>query len=170
MNLSSNQRTGWPVPAKSSRHWQQDPTPPPPPAGPPPTMQHQHQQPPPPLPPQAQQQQHQQPQGIYINKFQFHEFFFLLSRFFSFSVMMWNVGDECLAKYWEDNKFYPVKVTAVSNKTAVVLFMEYGNHEEVLLSDMLPYPAQQQQHQRHPRGPTGFIPTTPGLPPAFPQS
>ena len=85
-------------------------------------------------------------------------------------VMMWNVGDECLAKYWEDNKFYPVKVTAVSNKTAVVLFMEYGNHEEVLLSDMLPYPAQQQQHQRHPRGPTGFIPTTPGLPPAFPQS
>jgi hypothetical protein len=52
----------------------------------------------------------------------------------------------------------------------VVLFMEYGNHEEVLLSDMLPYPAQHQQQQRHPRGPTGFIPTTPGLPPAFPQS
>ena len=58
--------------------------------------------------------------------------------------MMWNVGDECLAKYWEDNKFYPVKVTAVTNKTAVVLFIEYGNHEEVLLSDMLPFP---QQHQ-----------------------
>ena len=59
-------------------------------------------------------------------------------------VMMWNVGDECLAKYWEDNKFYPVKVTAVTNKTAVVLFIEYGNHEEVLLSDMLPFP---QKHQ-----------------------
>ena len=138
MNLSSNQRTGWPVPAKSSRHWQQDPTPPPPV----PPM-HQHQQPPPPLPPQAQQQQ---------------------------QVMMWNVGDECLAKYWEDNKFYPVKVTAVSNKTAVVLFIEYGNHEEVLLGDLLPFPQQHQQQQRHPRGPTGFIPTTPGLPPAFPQS
>ena len=83
MNLSSNQRTGWPVPAKSSRHWQQDPTPPPAPAGPPPTMQHQHQQPPPPLPPQA--QQHQQPQGIYINRFQFHEFFcFTFTIFFVF--------------------------------------------------------------------------------------
>jgi len=81
---------------------------------------------------------------------------------------MWRAGDQCLAKYWEDNKFYPVKVTAVSNKTAVVLFTEYGNHEEVLLSDMLPFP--QQQQQRGGRGPAGFIPTTPGLPPAFPQS
>ena len=80
---------------------------------------------------------------------------------------MWRAGDQCLAKYWEDNKFYPVKVTAVSNKTAVVLFTEYGNHEEVLLTDMLPFP---QQQQRGGRGPAGFIPTTPGLPPAFPQS
>lgn len=79
----------------------------------------------------------------------------------------WQPGDGCMAKYWEDNKFYPVKVTAVSSKTAVVLFTDYGNHEEVLLSDMLPFP-QQQRRQMHP--PAGYIPTTPGLPPAFPQS
>ena len=72
----------------------------------------------------------------------------------------WREGDGCLAKYWEDNKFYPVKVTAVSNKTAVVLFTDYGNHEEVLLSDLIPFPTSQRR----------FIPSTPGLPPAFPQS
>ena len=81
----------------------------------------------------------------------------------------WQPGDACLAKYWEDSKFYPVKVTAVSNKTAVVLFTDYGNHEEVLLSDMLPFPQQQRRQMQHPP-PAGYIPTTPGLPPAFPQS
>ena len=102
------------------------------------------------------------------------------------------MGDFCLAKYWEDNKFYPVKVTAVSNKTAVVLFTDYGNHEEVLLSDLLPFAnpnlaisggtgngnSQQINHpaqippQQAPRRPAAaaYIPTTPGLPPAFPQS
>jgi hypothetical protein len=45
----------------------------------------------------------------------------------------WRKGDECLARYWEDGKFYPVCVTALTEKTAVVLFKEYGNHEEVLL-------------------------------------
>ena len=107
------------------------------------------------------------------------------------------MGDFCLAKYWEDNKFYPVKVTAVSTKTAVVLFTDYGNHEEVLLSDLLPFAnpnlaisgggavtgkgnnSQQIQHhpaqippQQAPRRPAAaaYIPTTPGLPPAFPQS
>ena len=64
------------------------------------------QQPPPPMlqqppPPQQQQQQFQQ---------------------------QWKAGDQCLAKYWEDNKYYPVKVTAVSNKTAVVLFTGMFHH------------------------------------------
>ena len=89
-------------------------------------------------------------------------------------VANWQVGDSCLAKYWEDNKFYPVKVTAVSSKTAVVLFTDYGNHEEVLLSDLLPFPQrhhQQRQMPHHqPPPPTGYIPATAGLPPAFPQS
>jgi len=49
----------------------------------------------------------------------------------------WQPGDACLAKYWEDSKFYPVKVTAVSNKTAVVLFTDYGNHEEVTFRPLL---------------------------------
>jgi len=106
----------------------------------------------------------------------------------------WRVGDSCLAKYWEDNKFYPVKVTAVSNKTAVVLYTDFGNHEEVLLCDMLPFagnpagivnqqipitgnngiPGGPQSQQQAPRRPAAaaaaYIPTTPGLPPAFPQS
>ena len=82
----------------------------------------------------------------------------------------WQVGDGCLAKYWEDNKFYPVKVTAVSSKTAVVLFTDYGNHEEVLLSDLLPFPHRRPMPHHQPPPPTGYIPATAGLPPAFPQS
>ena len=49
----------------------------------------------------------------------------------------WRVADECLARYWEDGKFYPVSVTALTETTAVVLFKEYGNHEEVLLKDLV---------------------------------
>ena len=97
----------------------------------------------------------------------------------------WKEGDECLAKYWEDDKFYPVKVASLhpSGNTAVVLFKEYGNHEEVLLTDMLPYtlpnnsinaPASSNissgKSSLQPSSSSkGFIPTTPGLPPAFPQ-
>ena len=56
-----------------------------------------------------------------------------------------------------------VTITDVGESTAVVLFTEYGNHEEVLLSDMRPL----QQPQRSRPGP--HIPPTPGLPPAFRQ-
>jgi hypothetical protein len=55
-------------------------------------------------------------------------------------------------------------VTALTDSTAVVLFKDYGNHEEVLLSDLVPNVPPHAQ-----RG-IGFIPTTPGLPPAFPHS
>ena len=77
------------------------------------------------------------------------------------------MGDSCLAKYWEDNKFYPVEIKGLSKTTAVVLFLEYGNAEEVLLDDLRP----RGSHQRQQRGGGGqqFIPATPGLPPAFPQ-
>ncbi|KAL1021703.1 hypothetical protein UPYG_G00016840 [Umbra pygmaea] len=49
-------------------------------------------------------------------------------------------GDEVLALYWEDNKFYRAKVDAVhrSGSTAVVVFTEYGNCEEVLLHNIKP--------------------------------
>ena len=83
---------GWPVPAKSSNQGHWQDPVPPQMQQPPPPM---LQQPPPPQQQQQQQQQFQQ---------------------------QWKAGDQCLAKYWEDNKYYPVKVTAVSNKTAVVLF------------------------------------------------
>ncbi|XP_023309134.2 tudor domain-containing protein 3 [Lucilia cuprina] len=50
----------------------------------------------------------------------------------------WNIGDLCLAKYWDDGNYYDAKITAISDKTCVVLFLGYGNHEEVLKSDCLP--------------------------------
>jgi hypothetical protein len=56
-----------------------------------------------------------------------------------------------------------VKITDLGDKTAVVHFTEYGNHEEVLLTDLRPL---QQPHRSRP-GP--HIPPTPGLPPAFRQ-
>ena len=52
--------------------------------------------------------------------------------------MMWREGANCLAKYWEDGQFYHSVITALTANTAVVFFKEYGNHEEVLLSDLRP--------------------------------
>jgi len=43
----------------------------------------------------------------------------------------------CLAKYWEDEQHYPALVTALGPNTAVVMFTEYNNYEEVLLEDLL---------------------------------
>ncbi|XP_037655538.1 tudor domain-containing protein 3 isoform X2 [Choloepus didactylus] len=53
---------------------------------------------------------------------------------------MWKPGDECFALYWEDNKFYRAEVEALhsSGITAVVKFIDYGNYEEVLLSNIRP--------------------------------
>lgn len=72
----------------------------------------------------------------------------------------WKKGDQALAKYWEDERFYPVVVTALGPGTAVVLFTEYGNHEEVLVADLRPVKGGRQGRD---------IPPTPGLPPAFRQ-
>jgi hypothetical protein len=77
---------------------------------------------------------------------------------------VWKTGDQCLAKYWEDEQFYPVSVTGVTSTTAVVLFSEYGNFEEVLLSDLVPLPGTSGQGGKRGRS---NIPPTPGLPPAF---
>ncbi|KAI4464865.1 survival of motor neuron-related-splicing factor 30-related [Holotrichia oblita] len=54
------------------------------------------------------------------------------------STINWKVGDQCMAKYWEDNKFYRATVTALTNRTCVVQFNDYGNFEEVLQIDCLP--------------------------------
>lgn len=47
-------------------------------------------------------------------------------------------GQKVLAKYWEDSKFYRAVVHEVSanGNTCVVKFVDYGNHEEVLCSDV----------------------------------
>ncbi|XP_036401960.1 tudor domain-containing protein 3 [Megalops cyprinoides] len=52
----------------------------------------------------------------------------------------WKPGDHCLALYWEDNKFYRARIDAVhpSGSTAVVVFSDYGNCEEVLLYNIKP--------------------------------
>ncbi|XP_038113928.1 tudor domain-containing protein 3 [Culex quinquefasciatus] len=50
----------------------------------------------------------------------------------------WKIGDRCLAKYWEDGGFYNAEITAISESTFVVCFLEYGNYEEVLKTDCIP--------------------------------
>ncbi|XP_013185904.2 tudor domain-containing protein 3 [Amyelois transitella] len=60
----------------------------------------------------------------------------------------WKVGDRCLALYWEDNNFYEAEITGISANTVVVKFCAYGNHEEILKSNCLPFPSQ-------PSGPNG---------------
>uniref|UniRef100_A0A672LNB5 Survival of motor neuron-related-splicing factor 30 n=1 Tax=Sinocyclocheilus grahami TaxID=75366 RepID=A0A672LNB5_SINGR len=52
----------------------------------------------------------------------------------------WRAGDQCLALYWEDNKFYRARIDAIhpSGSTAVVVFSDYGNCEEVLLHNIKP--------------------------------
>lgn len=56
---------------------------------------------------------------------------------------IWRPGDECFALYWEDNKFYHARIDAVhsSGSTAVVVFSDYGNCEEVLLDNIKPISA-----------------------------
>lgn len=50
----------------------------------------------------------------------------------------WNVGDLCMAKYWEDGKYYNATVTNLTERTCVVRFNGYGNVEEVLKLDCIP--------------------------------
>lgn len=54
------------------------------------------------------------------------------------SLPNWKIGDRCLAKYWEDGGFYNAEITAISENTFVVCFLEYGNYEEVLKTDCIP--------------------------------
>lgn len=54
----------------------------------------------------------------------------------------WKVGDRCLALYWEDNNFYEAEITGISANTVVVKFCAYGNHEEILKTNCLPFPSQ----------------------------
>lgn len=53
---------------------------------------------------------------------------------------LWNfqVGDHCLAKYWEDEKYYSAEIQIVSDKTYIVKYLGYDNFEEVLHIDCIP--------------------------------
>lgn len=90
------------------------------------------------------------------------------------------VGDRCLAKYWEDEKYYNAEIQAVTDKTCVVHFPEYGNFEEVLHTDILPitdqnhqpinqYNAMQAPAPIHPIAYTQLPPNKAGPPPHFHQ-
>ncbi|KAG8586166.1 hypothetical protein GDO81_005279 [Engystomops pustulosus] len=61
-----------------------------------------------------------------------------------YTTFSWRAGDECLALYWEDNKYYRAEVEALhsSGTTAVVKFSDYGNYEEVLLENIKPIQAE----------------------------
>ncbi|KAE8751973.1 hypothetical protein FOCC_FOCC001136 [Frankliniella occidentalis] len=50
----------------------------------------------------------------------------------------WKLGDQCLARYWEDERYYEAVVTGIAARTLVVRFVDYGNHEEVLKQDTIP--------------------------------
>ncbi|XP_044749317.1 tudor domain-containing protein 3 [Coccinella septempunctata] len=67
-----------------------------------------------------------------------------------------NVGDECLAKYWEDDKFYPSRVTALTDTTYVVQFKGYGNIEEVLKADCIPLDQERGEKKKYHKGPVEF--------------
>ncbi|XP_011880090.1 PREDICTED: tudor domain-containing protein 3 [Vollenhovia emeryi] len=54
------------------------------------------------------------------------------------STWAWQVGDKCMAKYWEDNRYYNAEVTGVSERTCVVQFKGFENYEEVLQVDCIP--------------------------------
>lgn len=62
---------------------------------------------------------------------------------------MWNVGDRCLAKYWEDGNFYVAEITGISERTFVVHYIEYGNFEEVLKHDILPLNTTEQYYSNN---------------------
>ncbi|CAG2196770.1 TDRD3 [Mytilus edulis] len=53
-------------------------------------------------------------------------------------IKTWKEGEHCLAKYWEDNQYYHAVIHQCIQNFAVVLFLEYGNHEEVKLTDIKP--------------------------------
>ncbi|XP_074650412.1 uncharacterized protein LOC141905443 isoform X2 [Tubulanus polymorphus] len=50
----------------------------------------------------------------------------------------WKMGDYCLARYWEDGNMYRANVIDIheNSKTCIVSFTDYGNTEEVSLSDI----------------------------------
>ncbi|XP_043289777.1 tudor domain-containing protein 3 [Venturia canescens] len=59
---------------------------------------------------------------------------------------VWKLGDDCMAKYWEDNRYYNAQVTAISATTCVVRFKDFNNHEEVLQVDCIPITDKPQEY------------------------
>ncbi|KAL8577405.1 hypothetical protein ACOMHN_060227 [Nucella lapillus] len=81
---------------------------------------------------------------------------------------MWRRGQTVLAKYWEDDQLYRAVVEAVAENgaTAVVTFFDYGNQEEVMCSDIHPFPPIQNWNNSYPPPPPQGVPLM-SSPPAF---
>jgi hypothetical protein len=56
----------------------------------------------------------------------------------------WKPGDYCMAKYWEDHKYYRAIIQALgpNGQTCVIMFPDYGNSEEVYVTDIRAVPKQ----------------------------
>ncbi|KAK7474270.1 hypothetical protein BaRGS_00034513 [Batillaria attramentaria] len=86
--------------------------------------------------------------------------------------VVWQRGQTVLAKYWEDEQLYRAVVEAVAENgaTAVVTFIDYGNQEEVLCTDIHPLPQQDWNSGYPPPPPPGapmMNPPVPGYYPGF---
>ncbi|XP_070198620.1 tudor domain-containing protein 3-like [Littorina saxatilis] len=92
-------------------------------------------------------------------------------------------GQTVLAKYWEDDQMYRAMVEAVADNgvTVVVTFLDYGNQEEVMISDIQLLPPRQNWSNSYPPPPPqggpmmagrgfhpGYGPPHMGAPPPFP--
>ncbi|XP_076446340.1 tudor domain-containing protein 3-like [Babylonia areolata] len=86
---------------------------------------------------------------------------------------VWRRGQTVLAKYWEDDQLYRAVVEAVAENgaTAVVTFLDYGNQEEVLCSDIHPFPPTQNWNNSYPPPPPppqgAPLMSTPGFFPGY---
>ncbi|KAL4230472.1 tudor domain-containing protein 3 [Mactra antiquata] len=73
-----------------------------------------------------------------------------------------NVGDTVMAKYWEDGLFYEAVIDSMTPglASAYVTYLEYGNTDEVMISDIRPIVQQMMTHQQGP-----MIPADMNVPP-----
>lgn len=76
--------------------------------------------------------------GSTVHKAESHNFNNQSTNVPSTTPWVWQIGDKCMAKYWEDNRYYNAEVTAVSERTCVVQFKGFENYEEVLQVDCIP--------------------------------
>jgi hypothetical protein len=56
----------------------------------------------------------------------------LLILFVQATVIQWQVGDRCSAKWSQDQQWYSARITRIENGKYDVIFLDYGNSESGL--------------------------------------